>query len=115
MTTNNFPHIGYKTQGIDWNFFQSVTVDGYSFGSQSQDGYQPFIIIKFPTQGLLLLNEGTGIVQVSFNGNTVHDELDSTKASAGIAYDNRVVSMIWFRLKNAGAPCIVSVRAWSTR
>jgi hypothetical protein len=115
MPTNNYPGIGYINKGFDFNFFQKVTVTASTFGGGSVDGYQPDIIIWFPMQTLLLLNEdASSIVQVSFNGNTVHDELNPTLPSRGIAYDNRVVSLIWFRL-SSGASAVVSIRAYGTR
>lgn len=115
MPTNNFPNIGYTNYGLNYNFFQKVTVTATTFGGTSVDGYQPDLIITFPTQGILLLNEDTSsVVQVSFNGITLDDQLDPTLPSKGVAYDNRVVSKIWFRL-NSGASAVVSIRAWGTR
>lgn len=115
MPTNNFPNIGYTNYGRNYNFFQKVTVTATTFGGSSTDGYQPDLIITFPTQGLLLLNEDTAsVVQVSFNGITIDDQLDPTLPSKGIAYDNRVVSKIWFQLYS-GASAVVSIRAWGTR
>jgi hypothetical protein len=113
--TNNFPNIGYTNYGHNFNFFQKVTVTATTFGGSSIDGYQPDIIITFPTQGILLLNEDTAaVVQVSYNGITVDDELDPTLPSKGVAYDNRVVSKVWFKLVS-GASAVVSIRAWGTR
>ena len=113
MPNNNFPGIGYTTNGRDFNFFQKVSVTATTFGGSSVDGYQPDIIITFPTQGVIFLNEGSGIVEYSFNGNTLHGELDSTKPSVGLAFDNRVVSKVWFRVKSGSSgPIVVSVQAW---
>lgn len=115
MPTNNFPNIGYTNYGRNNNFFQKITVTAVTFGGGSIDGYQPDIIITFPTQGILLLNEdAASVVQVSFNGITVDDQLDPTLPSRGVAYDNRVISKIWFRLAS-GSSAIVSVRAWTVR
>lgn len=114
MVTNNFPNIGYKTQGKDFNFFQKLAVVATTFGGNSVGGQQPDFIISFTTQGLLFLNEGSGVVEYSFNGITVHGELDSTGASKGLSFDNRVASMIWFRVKSGSSgPITVSVHAWS--
>ena len=114
MPTNNFPGIGYKTLGRDFNFFQKVAVSATTFGGGSVDGYQPDIIITFTTQGALFLNEGSGVVEYSFNGTTVHGELDSGGASKGLSFDNRVISMIWFRVKSGSSgPITISVQAWS--
>lgn len=97
------------TYGRDFNFFQKITVTTGSFNVDAD------IVITFPTQGIIILNEdGYGsIVQVSFNGNTVHDEMNPV-ISRGFAYDNRVISKIWFRLET-GSSAVVSVRAWGLR
>lgn len=114
MSTNRFPNIGYTRLGHDFNFYEKNTVTATTFGGGSVDGYQPDMFITFSTQGLIFLNEGTGVVEYSFNGLTVHGELDSTKSSVGLSFDNRVVSKIWFRVKSGSAgPIIVSVQAWS--
>lgn len=114
MTTNNFPGVGYKTQGRDFNYYTKLAVSATTFGGSSVDGYQPDIIIKFPTYGLIFLNEGSGVVEYSFNGTTIHGELDSTKASSGLSFDNRVVSLAWFRVKaGSTGPINISIHAWS--
>lgn len=114
MATNNFPGIGYTIHGRDFNFFQKVTVTWPSFGSNSVSGQQPDLIITCPTQGIIVINEDTSsIVQVSFNGQTVHEEINPTIVP-GFAYDNRVISKIWFKLIS-GSSAVVSIRAWGTR
>jgi hypothetical protein len=60
MTVNNFPGIGYKNQGIDFNFFQNLAVNWSTFGGNAADGYQPDMIIKFSTMGLIFSINGTG-------------------------------------------------------
>lgn len=109
-----FPGIPKKTQGLDSNYFVKTAVNWSNFGGGSSDNIGPDQIITFSTQGVLLLNEGTGVVEVSFNGNTVHCELDSTNVTKGLAFDNRVISLIWFRVKTGSTgPITVSVNAWS--
>jgi hypothetical protein len=104
-----------KTQGKDFNFFTKITITSGTFGATSGDGKSPDVIIPFSTQGIMLLNEDTAaVVEVSFNGNTVHDELNATLPSRGVVYDNRVASLIWLRLKSGGS-AVVSIRAWSIR
>jgi hypothetical protein len=97
--------IGY---GHDFNLFSKVTVTNSTFNSTAD------IFIPFSTQGFILLNEDSAnIVQVSFNGTTVHDELNPVIAR-GFTYDNRVVAKIWFKLET-GASAVISVRAWAIR
>jgi len=114
--TNNFPGIGYKTQGRDYNFYQVANVSATTFGGGSVDGYQPDMIIRFSTTGVMFLNEGTGTVEFSFNGTTVHGELASGTSTSALSFDNRVISLIWFRVKSGSSgPIAVSVQAWSIR
>jgi len=116
MPTNNYPGVGYK-YGKDYNFFEKFSITTSSFGGDTVDGYQPDTVIPFSTQGVLFLNESTSdIVEVSFNGRTVHLELDPTTISKAISFDNRVISTIWFRVKSGSSgPITVSVQAWAIR
>ena len=117
------PVMGFVVNGRDYNFFQKVTVSASSFGANNtpyylpdgyQQGFKPDVIITFSNYGLILCNETSGsVVQVSFNGNTVHDELNSA-SSLVWTYENRVASPIWFQLVS-GSPATVSIRAWSIR
>lgn len=102
-----------KTLGRDFNFFKKVTVTWNTFGGGNTDGKSPEIIIPFSTQGFILMNEdNSSIIEVSMNGSIVHDELNPGLPSKALAYDNRVASFIWFRLKS-GASAVVSIRAWA--
>lgn len=101
-----------KPVGRDFNFFQKITVTWNSFGNGSADGYSPDMFITFPTTGIMLLNEdAVSVVECSFNGTTVHDELSQVAGSKDVSYDNRRISKIYFRLKS-GSSAIISVRAW---
>ncbi len=97
--------IAPKQQGFDFNFYQKLTINWVTLGNSAnsafvdgyQDGYQSDMLILFPTYGIMILNEATSTtVQVSFNGQTIHDEINSTLLPQGIMYTNRVVSGIWF-------------------
>lgn len=97
--------MGKISYGFDWNFFQKITVTATSFNNNAD------LIIPFVTQGVMLVNEdASNIVQVSFNGNTIHDELNPA-VIRGFTYDNRVVSKIWFQTLSGSA--VVSIRAWA--
>jgi len=112
-----------KTQGRDFNFFQKLEVNWTQFGAPdgytTADGYGPDVVITFPTQSVMFLNEetsATNVVEYSFNGTTVHGELDPTLPSRGVAFDNRAVSLIWFRLKSGSSgPVTVRIDAWGTK
>jgi hypothetical protein len=59
-----------------------------------------------------LSNEtASSVVEVSFNGTDVQDELDSTQTTKFALYANRTPGNIWFRLKS-GSTATVTVRAW---
>jgi hypothetical protein len=99
--------IGKKTQGRDFNFFKRIEVTNTDFSDH------PDAIVTFTTNGILFLNEGSGTVEVSFNGNTVHTELNSADASKGMVFDNRTVSMIWLRVKSGSSgPISIRIEAW---
>ena len=118
MTTNSFPNIGYNTKGRDYNFYQIATITATTFGGGTDDGYQPSMFIRFPSYGLIFTNETSGqIVEYSFNGNTIHGQLDGTATSntRNITFLNRQVSAIWFRVKSGSSSAVVSVTAWGTR
>lgn len=102
----SYPNITKNTKGRDFNFFDRVNVTSATFGDN------PDMVITFPTTGLLFLNEGNGVVEFSFNGNTVHGSLNSLDPSKGVAYDNRTVSTIWFRRVSGDASIAVRVEAW---
>jgi hypothetical protein len=120
MPTNFFPGIGYTKFGRDWNFFQKVSIATGTFGGGSvdgyQDGYQPDMLITFSTQSAIFLNESTGIVEYSFNGTTVHGELDGSVGSLTkmLTFNHRRIAKIWFRIKSGSSgPITVSVQAWA--
>jgi hypothetical protein len=115
MTTNYYPGIGYKTQGKDFNFFKKIGVSSATFGGGSVDGYQPDIVITFSTLGIVFNTEGssTNTVEYSFNGSTVHGELVPGTNRATLIFQNRVESLIWFRVKSGSSgPITISVEAW---
>lgn len=117
MPTNNFPGIGYITQGRDYNFFEKVAVSASTFGGGSVDGYQPDLIITFSTQTIIFTNYGSAIVEYSFNGQTVHGELTvfgTNPQRSSLTFENRTGSLIWFRMQSGGS-ATVAVEAWGIR
>lgn len=97
-----------NTVGRDFNFFQKFIISSTSFNEEA-DG-----IIKFSTNCVMMLLENTtGVVEYSFNGNTVHGELNAALPSRGVAFDNRIISKIWFRIASGSpSPLTVRVDAW---
>jgi len=110
-----------KTQGRDFNFWNSTAVSWAQFGAPDGytllDGYGPDLVITFPTQGIMFTNEtSASVVEYSFNGSTIHGVLDGTAGSTTrvVMFDNRVASLIWFRLKSGGTATITTT-AWGIR
>lgn len=103
----NFGNFNYfKKINVNWSDFGG---SGNTFGKQNAE-----MFISFITQGLMFLNETSGIVQYSFNGEDVHGELAYGTPTQGMVFDNRAVGLIWFRLKpGSSGPITVSVQAWS--
>lgn len=112
---------GIKKVGLSkTDFFTTLAVNWAQFGAPDGytviDGYGPDLIIPFTTVGLSFINEGatsTKAVEYSFDGVNVHGDLIPTTASATLLFTNRVVSLIWFRLKSGSTgPVSVRVEAW---
>jgi len=99
--------------GKDFNFFSKVAISnsGFPVGSDVQWAFQ--------ARFLTLQNEGTTtsqIIEYSFNGNTVHGELQPTKASAALSFEDRPGSAIWFRVKTGSAgPVTIRVEAYGCK
>ena len=87
-----------------WNFFEVVSVDGYDFPDTAQ------VSFGFNSQAFSLLNRGSYVVEYSFDGETVHGDLDPSDASKGLAFDARVECRIWFR--SVLGYSTVRVEAW---
>ena len=119
MTTNNYPGIGYITNGHSFDHYKSISISATSFGGSSVDGYQPDDFIWFPTYGVIFTNESDGyIVEYSFNGTSVAGVLDGTPTSTTriMTFLNRPISCIWFRIKNgSSSPATVTITAWGMR
>ena len=87
-----------------YNFFEVVAVDGYAFPADPQ------VAFGFNSQGFTLLNRGAYVVEYSFDGATVHGDLNPADATQGLAFDARVECKVWFRA--VGGFGTVRVEAW---
>lgn len=87
-----------------YNYFNVISVIETSFPTTAQ------AILNFSTQGICLLNRSLVPVQYSFDGATVHGDLNPDDASSGIFFDNRYESKIWFRV--ASGTATVRVEGW---
>ena len=97
----------------DYNFYTKVDINWSNFG-ENTDGYAPDVVIKFGGNHLMLLNENDdGVVEYSFNGRTVHGELDPNLPTKGLTFDMRPVNYIWFRVKSGSiGPIKVRIDSW---
>jgi hypothetical protein len=87
-----------------YNYFNVISVTETSFPATAQVNF------TFSTQGICLLNRSLVAVQYSFDGSTVHGDLNPDDASSGIFFDNRYESRIWFRV--ASGTATVRVEGW---
>jgi hypothetical protein len=115
-----YPNVKKKKNADKNNFFQRLAVNWSQFGAPDGytlvDGYGPDIVIPFSTQSVSFLNEGTGTIEYSLDGTTVHGDLISGTATAGLTFDNRVMSCIWFRIKTGSTgPINLRIEAWGVR
>lgn len=97
------------TQGADFNYFVKVTVSNANFLTSGPDA-------AFQFRGrasFTFSNEGSGVVEYSFNGTTLHGDMTPGTPSAALSFDNRAQTFVWFRLKS-GASSVVRVEAWAS-
>ncbi len=116
------PGIKKKTRGPSFDFYQTATVNWTQFGAADgytvADGYGPDMVIPFSTYGVMFTNETSGqVIEYSFDGVNVHGVLDGTATSTTrvVTFLNRVISLIWFRVKSGSSSAAITVNAWSIR
>lgn len=90
-----------------FNYFFNELVDAYDFPTIPQVNFD------FNSEGFTLINRGLWVIQYSFDGSTLHGDLDPSDATKGLAFDARTESKIWFRVIDGYS--IVRVEAWSGR
>lgn len=82
-------------------FFEKVLVSSNSFSTN------PDIIINIiDNESLLFINEGTGAVEISFNGTDVHSELNPSSGTNSLIANYPSVNKIWLRLKSGAASTV---------
>lgn len=93
--------------GKDFNFFAKIDVTNTEFTSNAQ------VVFNFRNQiAFSLVNEGSAIIEYSFNGNTLHGDMTLGTPTTALIFDNRRVSKIWFRVPGGGSHR-VRVEAWA--
>ena len=116
LNTNNYPNIGRVVLGKDLNFYQKITVSTNVFSGNTIDGYQPDLCIPFAAHNVFFQNEGTTGTQVvgfSFNGTTLHGEMNPLMPSRSLWMFNRQICKVWFQLQpGSSGSVVVDVMAW---
>jgi hypothetical protein len=97
-----------QTLGKDFNHFERITVDGYVFADYADTQF----LFRFSNLTFSLVWEGTGVIEYSFNGETVHGDMENGQPTQAIFFDDRVVPGIWFRLVS-GAGGDVRIEGWA--
>jgi len=87
-----------------WNYFDVVTVDGYDFPVVPQANF------SFLSTAISFLNRSSYVIEYSFDGTTLHGDLNPSDSSSGVMCDNRVESKVWFRAVDGYGD--VRVEAW---
>lgn len=87
-----------------FNYFGVIAADGYAFPATPQ------AVFGFNSYGFSFLNRSAHIIQYSFDGSTIHGDLNPTDGSKGMSFDSRCECTVWFRgLDGYGN---VRVEAW---
>jgi len=106
--------LGYTRNGRDFYFYKDFSVTQTSFGQGTSDGYQSNNVITFPTQHVTFTISSASVVEISFNGQTVHAKLDGTASGPTkiLSCPGLTVSKFWFRVVSGTNPALVGVQAW---
>jgi len=100
---------GPKTWGKDFDFFYKgdvvVRANGWRANADAVFNFRGQVSFS-------IVNEGTQVIEYSFNGNTLHGDLTPGTPTQAIIFDNRRVSRIWFRTSAPGQT--IRVEAWAS-
>jgi hypothetical protein len=94
--------------GKDFQHFQRVNVSGANFPQFADVQFK----FRRSNMSFSLVWEGEGVVEYSFNGNTVHGDMQDGTPTEAMFFDNRNVNGIWFRLAS-GSAGDVRVEGWA--
>ena len=86
-----------------FNYFKSFTISDTSFPTTPQVNFE------FNSTGFYLINRGSGVVYYSFDGETIHGDLNPSDSSIQIMFSARQENKIWFK---ASGSEVVRVEAW---
>lgn len=94
--------------GKDFNHFERINVTAVAFGEYADTQFK----FRCSNMSFSLVWEGTGTIEYSFNGNTVHGDMQNGVSTATLIFENRVVPGIWFRVKS-GSGGNVRIEGWA--
>lgn len=96
-----------NTTGKQFSYFRRINVANAAFNSDAD------VVLNFRGRGSFTLqNEGTGIIEYSFNGNILHGDSNAAKYSGTLTFTDRAETLIWFRLKS-GTASDIRIEAWA--
>lgn len=95
---------GPRILGKDRFFFEKKTISSATFNNDAD-----FLLPLISKNSVLLTNDGSGVVEYSFNGIAVHGELNPILGKHAMTIQDPSIVKIWFRLKS-GAASVVSVQ-----
>ena len=87
-----------------YNYFAETVVNNAAFTTVETTRF------GFVSEGFSFLNRGAALLEYSFDGVTLHGDLDPADASKGLVFDSRSECRVWFRAP-AGAST-VRIEAW---
>jgi hypothetical protein len=89
-----------------YNYFEVLAVAPATFPADPQ------IIFGFLSDGFTFLNRGATVVEYSFDGVTLHGDLNPADSSKSVIFNGRTEDRVWFRAP-AGAGT-VRVEIWGS-
>jgi len=98
------PAVGPNTKGQDHNFYKKVSVSSASFQTNAD------AVLIYPYTMYSIINEGPGVIEFSFNGNTLHGDMTVGTPSSAINVYESSSNKVWFRLKS-GATTTVRIQS----
>ena len=96
--------LGPRTLGRDRFFYEKKTITATIFNDSAD-----FALTLISKNSILLINEGPGVLEYSFNGTVTHGELNTSIGTNSVVVNDPSIVKIWFKLKS-GTNAVVSVQ-----
>jgi hypothetical protein len=97
----------------DFNFFNKISISDTEF-SNDYDAIIPFRKSNM-SFSFCLENAASGnIIEYSFDGETVHGDMEYDTPTQAMFFDDRIFTKVWFRAKTSGdIGVIIRIEAWA--